>query len=104
MPAPAVEAGLRAVVQAGATSPELVAIEARKAEMPGAAEAAEAADPEPAPCAPADAAARGSGAPPASNVLTLRPRIPALPADHRPPPSVAAYDQLLILRSKGSSA
>jgi hypothetical protein len=99
MPAPAVAAGLTAVLQAGATSPELVAIEARKAELRG--------DEPGADTGPAEPAALGDqDGPdtPASTVLTLRPRQVELPADHRPAPSVAPYDLLLMPRTKGTSA
>ncbi|MBR7838590.1 IS21 family transposase, partial [Actinospica durhamensis] len=95
MPKDAVDAGLRAAVQAGASSPELVAIEARRAEGDQGAQGVE-----PAPAQPAD---QGEASTP-GNVLTLRPRQLSLPADRRPLPSVAAYDQLLTYRSKGSSA
>ncbi len=93
----AVHAGLRAVLEAGSTSPELVAIEARKAETenPGAL-GQEPGDQSP-PDEPVQAAA-------ASNVISLRPRRITLPDDSRPPPSVAAYDLLLSPRMKGSSA
>lgn len=94
MPKDAVDAGLRAAVQAGASSPELVAIEARKAEGGESVQGAERA-----PAHPDDPDEVAAG-----NVLTLRPRQSSLPLDRRPLPSVAAYDQLLTYRSKGPSA
>jgi len=74
-----VVAGLAAALRAGAVTADAVALEARKA----ADEAAGQPGPE-------DAAAP----PPAVASLTAR-RLDRLPADTRPPPSVAAYDQLL---------
>jgi hypothetical protein len=79
-----VAAGLAAALAAGALTADAVAVEARKA--------AQAAPP-----APAAGGAPGDATPgdlPAVASLTRR-RLAALPADGRPPPSVAAYDQLL---------
>lgn len=74
-----VVAGLAAALAAGALTADAVALEARKA--------ADADDP----AAGQDAAL---AAPPAVTSLTAR-RLGKLPADTRPLPSVAAYDQLL---------
>jgi transposase len=75
-----VVAGIAAALRAGAMTADVVAMEARKA---------------------ADADQPGTGAPPGEILppspvtsLTQR-RLAALPADSRPLPSVAAYDQLL---------
>ncbi len=82
LPAAAVTAGIRAALEAGTCSPDVVAVEARKhADAASTAAAAPGAGPAP----------RASGA----AVITL-PRRPApLPPDGRAIPSVAAYDQLL---------
>jgi transposase len=108
-PAEFVIAGVTAALQAGSTSPDLVAIEARKAEkahndahpllddadcdelgidtviMPAIT------DDTPEPRAPAGA-----------EVITLRPRQADQP--ERPLPSLAIYDRLLTRRQKGTSA
>lgn len=83
---------MSAVLDAGSVSPDLVAIEARKA-------LAAVGGPPPvvitAPAAASeDAAAR---------VISLPDRRPDLPPDTRPAPSLAAYGQLLSLTSKGSA-
>ena len=101
MPHEAVLAGIISALNAGSSSPELVAIEARKAERPAETllddeDLAELAD------------ARlsdqgGTGQPGSSNVITLPVRNPVLD-DTRPLPSVAAYDQLLRLRSSKGTA
>jgi transposase len=102
MPAEAVLAGITAAVQAGSASPELVAIEARKAsqesrDLPAGADAA---DEDPGDSAPAHAEP-GHGQ---ATVITLPGRRTPIPEDNRPPPSVAAYDQLLSRRTrKGAS-
>ena len=85
MPSSAVIAGIGAAVAAGSCSPDVVAVEARK---------------HAAAAGPADAADRPWQAlqrPRRSRaaVVTLPRRPAALPADQRPAPSVAAYDQLL---------
>ncbi len=84
MPATQVTAGISAALAAGSCSPDVVAIEARK-----------------------HAAGRAGGQageqpwpalrprPSRAAVVTLPRRSPDLPADPRPAPSVAAYDQLL---------
>jgi hypothetical protein len=85
MPPAQVTAGITAALAAGSISPDVVAIEARK-------QATGAAGP----------AGAGPAAWPAlrprpsrAAVVTLPRRAAALPADQRPAPSVAAYDQLL---------
>jgi hypothetical protein len=82
MPAPQVTAGITAALAAGSCSPDVVAIEARKQ--------------------PAAAGQPGQSPWPAlrprpsrAAVVTLPRRQAGLPADDRPAPSVAAYDQLL---------
>ncbi|MFF3404314.1 hypothetical protein ACFYW6_38520 [Streptomyces sp. NPDC002659] len=93
MPAEAVETGIAAAVKAGSTSPDVVAIEVRKAE-------AAARDPEPEgdeddPPHWADL--------PGGQIVSLTARRIALPEDRRPPPSVDRYDQLLTHRPTGSA-
>ncbi len=73
-----VVAGLAAALRAGALTADAVALEARKA-----------ADTDTQPAEPATASP-----PPAVASLTAR-RLAQLPPDTRPPPSIAAYDQLL---------
>jgi hypothetical protein len=82
LPDASVIAGITAALNAGTCSPDVVALEARKhADAAGRDEA-----PAPAP----------SGTMPAgASVITLPRRREPLPADGRPVPSVAAYDQLL---------
>jgi transposase len=99
MPAETVMAGIAAALEAGSASPELVAIEARKAaqaarDLPAAGD-----DPGGEPGRPPGA---GNGQ---ATVITLPGRREEpLPADARPLPSVDAYDQLLTLRTrKGAS-
>jgi len=82
LPAAQVIAGISAALAAGSVSPDVVAIEARKHAGPAVA-AGEA--PWPALRARPSRAA----------VITLPARQPALPADPRPVPSLAGYDQLL---------
>jgi len=120
MPAEAVQAGIRATLEAGASSPELVAIEARKAEQPPGpllddedlAELTSGAAASPATtCTSTDSPEPSPQAEPAdrsesnTNVVTLPgPRQTRIPEDSRPLPSVAVYDQLLRLRtSKGTA-
>jgi hypothetical protein len=101
MPAAAVLAGITAALDAGSASPELVAIEARKAaqaarELP--ADEGTAGDNPGQVGTPADA---GSGQ---ATVITLPGRRTPIPEDKRPLPSVDAYDQLLSRRTrKGAS-
>lgn len=98
MPHEAVLAGITAALQAGSSSPELVAIEARNAERPAEVLLSD---------ADLAAAALNLDAPAddgVGNVITLPARRPAIPEDTRPVPSVAAYDQLLSRRySKGTA-
>jgi transposase len=84
MPAAQVTAGITAALAAGSCSPDVVAVEARK-------HTAAAAEPPP-------AGPRRSRA----AVITLPARRDPLPADARPAPSVAAYDQLLAPRKGGA--
>jgi transposase len=114
-------AGITTALEIGSTSPELVAIEVRKAEAEANKSAAvlDAADltelgvdlvdtvvlpritddtPDPRQAGPRPAGPERDGA----EVITLHSRR-ELPADNRPLPSVAAYDQLLN-RRKGTSA
>jgi hypothetical protein len=102
MPHEAVLAGITATLQAGSSSPELVTIEARKAQRPAQTllddELAEPAGDDPVPGDPG-----GTGDAPGSNVITLPRRAP-IPDDSRPLPSVAAYDQLLRLRTAKGTA
>ena len=85
MPAAQVTAGIRAALEAGSCAPDVVAIEARK--HPVSTAAAEASQ------RPWQALQRPR--PSRAAVVTLPRRDPRLPADPRPAPSVAAYDQLL---------
>jgi transposase len=96
MPAEAVLAGITAALNAGAASPELVAIEARKAaqaarELPAAGDTAGA--------LPCDEGPDGGGTGQAT-VITLPGRRTPVPEDKRPLPSVDAYDQLLSRRTR----
>jgi hypothetical protein len=92
----AVLAGITTALQAGSSSPELVAIEARNAERPAEALLS---DEDLTDADPGAAAEVGGG-----NVITLPARRPAIPEDTRPVPSVAAYDQLLSRRyAKGTA-
>ena len=72
-------AGIAAALAAGALTADAVAVEARKAAQASSGETARPDEPP---------------APPPVTSLTQR-RLAALPADTRPLPSVAAYDQLL---------
>jgi len=93
MPAEAVQRGMASAIRTGSTSADVVAIEARKAK----AEAPEPTDQddqyEPLPWAE-----------PGAQLVSLFARRAELPADNRPPPSVAPYDQLLKLRQPKGSA
>jgi hypothetical protein len=99
MPAETVIAGITAALEAGAASPELVAIEARKA--------AQAARDLPSPAGDSAGRADIPGADPGGGpaaVISLAGRRTPIPEDKRPLPSVDAYDQLLSLRNrKGAS-
>lgn len=90
LPAPAVTAGLAAALAAGSTSPQLVAIEARKANHDTDPAGQEATDEELAELIGPGPAAAG------------QPVRPSLPPDTRPAPSVRIYDQLLSRTTKGS--
>jgi transposase len=79
MPGEHIAAGLAAALRAGALTADAVALEARKAAEED---------------HPADPPGRAVPAGPEVTFLTQR-RLAHLPADSRPPPSVAAYDELL---------
>jgi hypothetical protein len=97
MPTEAVLAGITAALDAGSTSADVVAIEARKAMSAGAEASCHAAAPiAPAPLPESRSAEVGA------RIISL-PKRAELPADTRPEPSVAVYDQLLSLRPKGSA-
>jgi transposase len=94
-----VVAGLIAATQVGATNPDVVAVEARKAaDRPGDG------------TAPVPAASGSSAGGPVVSLTERRLADPSaviagLPADHRPPPAVAPYDELLPRRrSTGSES
>ncbi|MBO0516574.1 IS21 family transposase [Streptomyces beijiangensis] len=93
MPAETVQLGMAAAIRAGSTSPDVVAIEARKAVA--AAPVAEPADDESDP---------PPWVQPGGKVAHLTPRRPQLPDDKRPLPSVAPYDQLLSRRQPKGTA
>ncbi len=92
MPAAQVTAGIRAALAAGSCSADVVAIEARKhaVSTAGLADAAE----RPWPALQRPRPSRAA-------VVTLPRREARLPADQRPVPSVAAYDQLLAPPAAG---
>ncbi|MFF2148448.1 hypothetical protein [Kitasatospora sp. NPDC058190] len=97
LPAEAVIAGMSAVLDAGSTAPDLVAIEARKA-------LAAAGGPPPVVIAPPAPVEPGDGEDiVTARVISLPAKRPDLPPDTRPAPSLAAYGQLLSLTSKGSA-
>jgi transposase len=84
LPAASVIAGITAALGAGTCSPDVVAVEARKhADASGRAGAAAAEMP------------AAGAVPPGAVVITLPQRREPLPADGRPAPSIAVYDQLL---------
>jgi hypothetical protein len=94
LPEPAVLAGIRAALAAGAVSADAVAIEARKASVATVSGAGGGTAPTDAP-ATAHAPQRSRAA-----VVTLGARRQAaLPLDGRPAPSVRDYDQLLTHRA-----
>jgi transposase len=127
MPAQAILAGIAAALEAGATSPDVVAIEARKAhrgdDTPAtihdvadvaSAEKPGKADPPWSRHDDTDAAGTGQadvGQPDLDDadgghratVISLPTRATALPEDTRPIPSVAVYDQLLSRTPKGTA-
>jgi len=86
MAASQVTAGIRAALAAGSCAPDVVAIEARKHAVSTTAAAEAGQRPWP---------ALGRPRPSRAAVVTLPRRQARLPADPRPAPSVAAYDQLL---------
>ncbi|WP_331762395.1 IS21 family transposase [Streptomyces sp. NBC_01508] len=106
LPDEAVVAGMKAVLEAGSISPDLVAIEARKA-------LAAAGGPPPVViarqatagtvAAEPDTAEPTEPEPESAQVISLPQRRPALPPDSRPEPSLAAYGQLLSIQPKGSA-
>nr|WP_245666210.1 IS21 family transposase [Micromonospora sediminicola] len=106
LPHAALVAGITATVNAGSCSPELVAIEARKA-----ADAGVAANPSDA-VAPVDdgvedgldlAEPADEPVPAGARVISLHARRLPSGTEHKPPP-MSVYDQLLSHRSKGTSA
>jgi transposase len=101
MPHEAVLAGITSALHAGSSSPELVAIEARKFERPAQTllddeDLAEL-------VASGPDGQSGTGRSSNTNVITLPRRNPVLD-DTRPLPSVAVYDQLLRLQSSKGTA
>ncbi|MFJ9953590.1 hypothetical protein [Kitasatospora sp. NPDC091207] len=96
LPAEAVLAGMNAVLEAGSVSPDLVAIEARRALAAGD-------GPAPVVIAPPAVVLDEAEDIVAARVVSLSDRRPSLPPDTRPAPSLAAYGQLLSLPSKGSA-
>jgi transposase len=97
LPEPAVLAGIRAAVSAGAVSADAVAIEARK--HPTASTATGTATTDATASTPTRAPQRSRAA-----VVTLGARRQAaLPTDGRPAPSVRDYDQLLTHRASGAA-
>jgi hypothetical protein len=125
MPAEAVLAGIVGALEAGATSPDVVAIEARKAhrdddtpETGNIASPDEAGGPQGSALHDHDTdpigtgritAGRaaddlaGAGSDHRAEVISLPARRAALPEDTRPIPSVAVYDQLLSRTPKGTA-
>ncbi|MGI5151427.1 IS21 family transposase [Plantactinospora sp. CA-294935] len=111
MPATAVLAGITAALEAGSTSPDVVAIEARKADRDDDADApVPAHDVDDTSTDTADAVEPGAAAEGGdiddeyATVISLPTRRPvALPEDTRPIPSVAVYDQLLSRTPKGNA-
>ena len=89
LPAVSVTAGITAALAAGSCSPDVVAVEARKHAAAGTCGAE--------PPAPAPRRSRAA-------VVTLPRRAEPLPADPRPVPDTAAYDQLLRLPARAETA
>ncbi|MGW0392082.1 IS21 family transposase [Streptomyces sp. NPDC003042] len=100
MPHEAVVAGMNAVLEAGSVSPDLVAIEARKAVAAAGGPPPVVITP-PADTPPADGPTDEDAD--SAQVISLPERRPALPPDTRPEPSLAAYGQLLSIQPKGSA-
>ena len=100
LPADAVVAGVEAVLSAGACSPEVVAIEARKAmeiePEPGETVSDRAEEPDEMP----DSGGRAAGR---ARVISLHTRR-ELPADARPVPSTSVYDRLLKRTNTATTA
>jgi hypothetical protein len=90
LPAASVTAGIEAALKAGTCSPDVVAVEARRHAAAAGTAAAE-------PPAPAPRRSRAA-------VITLPRRTGPLPADPRPLPDVAAYDQLLSFPPRAGKA
>ena len=93
LPAASVTAGIESALRSGTCSPDVVTVEARRHAAAAGAPAAE-------PLGPAPRRSRAA-------VVTLPRRDGPLPADPRPLPDVAAYDQLLRLAprpEKGSAS
>ncbi|MFF2778938.1 hypothetical protein ACFVU3_29100 [Streptomyces sp. NPDC058052] len=92
---------MNAVLQEGSVSPDLVAIEARKA-------LAAAGGPPPVVISPPATVAAAEDGPEdqdivSARVISLPARRPELPPDTRPEPSLAACGQLLSIQPKGSA-
>ncbi|WP_328459351.1 IS21 family transposase [Actinoplanes sp. NBC_00393] len=92
-----VTAGIRAALSVGTATADVVAVEARKAAQNAGRSPTIAAGPPPAPPPPLP-----PPAPPPVTEQTLQ-RVAQLPADHRPPPDLNRWDQLLHHRRKESS-
>lgn len=97
MRGPDVTAGIRAALAVGTATADVVAVEARKAAQQAGRSPTIAAGPPPAPPPPPP-----PPDPPAVSDRTLQ-RVAQLPADHRPPPDLNRWDQLLQHRRKESS-
>ncbi|MDY7091213.1 MAG: hypothetical protein SYR96_39805, partial [Actinomycetota bacterium] len=89
-----VTAGIRSALRVGAATADVVAVEARKAAQDAGRSPTFSADPPAPPPPPPD--------PPPVTERTLQ-RVAQLPADHRPPPDLHRWDQLLHHRRKESS-
>ncbi|AEV84341.1 transposase [Actinoplanes sp. SE50] len=92
-----VAAGIRAALSVGTATADVVAVEARKAAQNAGRSPTITAGPPPAPPPPLP-----PPAPPPVTERTLQ-RVARLPADHRPPPDLNRWDQLLHHRRKESS-
>lgn len=98
--AEAMTTGIAAALNAGSTSPQLVAIEARGHAAGGGASSSPESE---AASADDDGADPGPGPDGLAEVIVL-PIRRVLPVDDRPLPDVSVYDQLLVARAKGMSA